>query len=200
MAELQTEEQIRAATVGELKPLAGKIVLRDSDPLWPQQYLEEERALRNVLGERARLIEHVGSTSVPGLPAKPIIDMVLVVESSADEPAYVPALEEAGYILRIREPHWFQHRMFKGPRVDINLHVFSAECPEVERMLTFRNWLRRNEADRNLYADAKRRLAEQTWTYMQNYADSKSSVIQEIMDRTRQTALSGSEPQPLSDT
>jgi GrpB-like predicted nucleotidyltransferase (UPF0157 family) len=180
---IHTEEEIRAVTVGELRPLDGKIVLMDSDPLWPQQFVHEAEALRAVLGARAIRIEHVGSTSVPGLPAKPIIDMALVTESSADEPAYVPALEAAGYVLRIREPAWHEHRMFKGPRISINLHVFSVNCPEVERMLAFRDWLRVNEADRELYASEKRRLAAQNWKYMQNYADSKGTVIAEIMAR-----------------
>jgi GrpB-like predicted nucleotidyltransferase (UPF0157 family) len=185
MVRLQTEEEIRAATVGEPTLLEGRVVLNEPDPSWAQQYQQEELSLRNALGEKALRIEHVGSTSVPGLPAKPIIDMVLVVADSSREPAYLPDLVGAGYMLRIREPEWFQHRMFKGPRVNINLHVFSADCPEVERMLLFRDWLRRNETDRELYAGAKRRLAAQTWKYMQNYADSKTDVIQEIMERAR---------------
>lgn len=128
-------------------------------------------------------MEHVGSTSVPGLCAKPIIDMLLVVADSADEQSYVPALEAAGYRLRIREPEWFEHRLLKGPDVDINLHVFSAGAPEVGRMLRFRDWLRSNEADRERYARAKRSLAQRVWRHVQHYADAKTSVIQEIMDR-----------------
>ena len=67
------------------------------------------------LGDRVRLLEHAGSTSVPGLAAKPIIDMVLAVADSADEAAYVPSMEAAGYVLRIREPDWHQHRLFQRP-------------------------------------------------------------------------------------
>jgi GrpB-like predicted nucleotidyltransferase (UPF0157 family) len=128
-------------------------------------------------------IEHVGSTSVPGLPAKPLIDIVLEVEDSADEEAYVQPLEAAGYTLRIREPGWFEHRLLKGPDTDVNLHVFSAGCEEVERMLLFRDWLRENSADRRLYADAKRELAGREWKYMQQYADAKTAVVHEIMAR-----------------
>lgn len=93
-------------------------------------------------------MEHVGSTAVPGLAAKPIIDMVLVVVDSSDEDSYLADLEKAGYLLQIREPDWFEHRVFKGPAANINLHVFSVGCPEIERMLVFRDWLRSNDEDR----------------------------------------------------
>ena len=104
-------------------------------------------------------VEHTGSTSVPGLVAKPIIDLLLVVNDSADEDAYVPDLEAAGYVLRIREPEWFEHRMFKGPDTDTNLHVLSSGCDEIERILIFRDWLRGNSKDRDLYARTKLALA-----------------------------------------
>ena len=126
-------------------------------------------------------IEHAGSTSVPGLPAKPIIDIVLVVAESAREAEYVPALESAGYQLRIREPGWHEHRMFKGPETDVNLHVLSTGSPEIDRMLTFRDRLRTNASDRELYARFKRALAQQDWKYTQNYADAKTAVIEEII-------------------
>ncbi len=124
-----TEEQIQAARVGELTPLVGRIQIVDYDPEWPRLFAREAERIRAVLGERVLSIEHAGSTSVPGLAAKPIIDMVLVVANSADEPSYVPALEAAGYVLLIREPDWFEHRVLKGPDTDINLHVFSPGCP-----------------------------------------------------------------------
>jgi GrpB-like predicted nucleotidyltransferase (UPF0157 family) len=120
---------------------------------------------------------------VPGLAAKPIIDMLLVVKNSADENAYVPDLESVGYVLRIRERDWYEHRMLKGPDTDINLHVFSSGCPEIERVLLFRDWLRRNVADRELYATTKRTLAQTGWKYVQNYADAKTAVIEEILRR-----------------
>ena len=122
---------------------------------------------------------------MPGLVAKPIIDMLLVVTDSADEDAYVPAMEAAGYVLRIREANWYEHRMFKGPDTEINLHVFSRGCPEIDRMLMFRDWLRRNAADRDLYARTKLALARKEWKYVQNYADAKTIVIEEIIARAR---------------
>lgn len=178
-----TEEELRAVTVGELAPLAGPIEIVDYDPRWPALFEREAQGIRAALGDRVLLLEHVGSTSVPGLAAKPRIDILLVVADSADEPTYVPALEAAGYLLRIREPDWYEHRMFKGPDTEVNLHVLSEGCVEIERMLLFRDWLRRNDADRELYERTKRELAQRTWKYTQNYADAKTAVVEEIMAR-----------------
>ena len=179
----RTEEEIRAHTIGELKPLSSGILIVDYNPQWPELFAREADRIRAVLGSLALRIEHAGSTSVPGLAAKPIIDLLLVVADSAQEDTYVPALEAAGYVLRIREPNWYEHRMFKGPDTDINLHVFSSGCPEIERMLMFRDWLRSNAADRDLYARTKLALSQKEWKYVQNYADAKTAVIEEIMAR-----------------
>lgn len=160
----------------------------DYNPHWPELFAREADRIRSLLGSRALQIEHAGSTSVPGLAAKPIVDLLLVVAGSAEEHAYAPALEAAGYVLRIREPHWYEHRMFKGPDTDINLHVFSSGCPEIERMLTLRNWLRSNAADRDLYARTKLALAQKEWDDVQNYADAKTVVIEEIIARARLNA------------
>jgi GrpB-like predicted nucleotidyltransferase (UPF0157 family) len=180
-----TEEQMRAVQVGELAPLVGRIQIVDYDPEWPRLFEREARRVQDTLGNRVLLIEHVGSTSVPGLAAKPKIDVLLVVADSADEQAYVPALEAAAYVLRIREPDWYEHRMLKGPDTDINLHVFSSGCPEIDRMLLFRDWLRSHAADRRLYERTKRELASLDWKYTQNYADAKTSVVEEILARAR---------------
>jgi len=131
------------------------------------------------------LVEHIGSTAVPGLVAKPIIAILLVVANSADEPSYVPALEAAGYVLRIREPDWHQHRLFKGPDTNINLHVFTTGSEEIRRVLILRDWLRTNEADRQLYARTKQSLASRKWKYVQNYADAKSEVVNAILARAK---------------
>ena len=183
-----TEEQIRAAQVGELVPLVAPIQIVDYDPEWPRLYEREAERVQSTLGDRVLLIEHVGSTSVPGLAAKPKIDMLLVVANSADESAYVPALEAAAYVLTIREPDWYEHRMFKGPDTDINLHVFSSGCREIDRMLLFRDWLRSNESDRRLYERTKRELARNNWKYMQNYADAKTAVVKEILIRAQKNS------------
>jgi GrpB-like predicted nucleotidyltransferase (UPF0157 family) len=179
------EEQIRAATVGEPQVLDAPIVLSEYDPEWPRMFARESARIRAALGDRAVLLEHCGSTSVPGLAAKPIIDMLLTVPDSADEASYVPLLQAAGYVLRIREPDWWQHRCFKGPDVNVNLHVFSDGCPEVERMLLFRDTLRSDDEERLRYERAKRELASRPWKYVQNYADAKTSVVEAIVARAR---------------
>jgi GrpB-like predicted nucleotidyltransferase (UPF0157 family) len=178
-----TEEQIRAYTVGELEQLSGSVQIQDYDPRWLELFQREADRIRTALGGRALKIEHVGSTSVPGLVAKPIIDILLAVTDSADEGQYAPDLEGIGYSLRIREPNWYEHRMFKGVEPDTNLHVFSSGCSEIERVLMFRDWLRTNAADRQLYASHKLALAEKQWKYVQNYADAKTAVIEEIIRR-----------------
>jgi GrpB-like predicted nucleotidyltransferase (UPF0157 family) len=178
-----TEAEILEAHVKPPKTLTGPVLIVDYDPVWPQLFAREEARIRAALGERAVLLEHAGSTSVPGLAAKPCIDIVLVVPDSADEPAYVPALEAAGYELVIREPQWYEHRVFKGPDTNINLHVFSTGCEEIGRMLRFRDWLRTNAADRQLYERTKRELAQRQWKYMQNYADAKTAVVEQIVAR-----------------
>jgi GrpB-like predicted nucleotidyltransferase (UPF0157 family) len=109
--------------------------------------------------------------------------MILVVADSADEASYVPALEAAGYRLTIREPDWFEHRLFKGPDTNVNVHAFSDGCEEVDRMVGFRDWLRTHDDDRDLYLAAKRELAARRWKYVQNYADAKSAVVREILAR-----------------
>lgn len=177
------DEFLAAVTVGPVQPLTGPIEMAEYDPEWPLLYEREERRIRSALGDRVVRIEHVGSTSVPGLPAKPIVDIVLEVPSSADEDAYLPDLEAAGYPLRIREPEWYEHRLFKGPDTNVNLHVFTAGCEEVEVMLRFRDHLRANESDRELYAAAKRELAARGWKHVQQYADAKTDVVREIIER-----------------
>ena len=172
---------LRAATVGELQPHDASIVLAHSDPGWPALYEQEAARIHGALGDRVCLLEHVGSTSVPGLAAKPRIDILLTVRDSADEPAYAPAMEAAGYVLRIREPDWYEHRVFKGPDTDVNVHVFSPGCPEIARMLMFRDWLRTHDADRARYEATKRDLAGRTWRHVQDYADAKTTVVESIL-------------------
>ena len=163
--------------------MPSQIQIMDYNQLWPEIFRREAERIKTVLGCRSLQIEHTGSTSVPGLAAKPIIDILLVVADSSDEPAYVPMLERAGYSLRIREPNWYEHRMFRGPAADINLHVFSSGRREINRILNFRDWLRSNAADRDLYERTKRDLARKEWADVQDYADAKTAVIEEILAR-----------------
>ena len=178
-----SEEYLDAVTIGERKPLNSTVRLAPYDPEWPAQFSLLANRIRAALSEKVLMLEHVGSTSVPGLSAKPVIDMVLAVADSADEPSYVPPLEEQGFMLRIREDDWFEHRMLKAPDIDGNLHVFSDGSNEIDRMLTLRDWLRANDRDRRLYENTKRDLAARTWKFTQNYADAKSEVVQQILAR-----------------
>ena len=184
------DEELARVTIGEVRPLTQPIEIRDYDPSWPGLYAREAARIRSALGDRVVRLEHAGSTSVPGLPAKPLIDIVLEVPDSSDEPSYIPDLEAAGYVLRIRETDWFEHRLFKGPDTNVNLHTFSAGCAEVDKMLQFRDWLRTNDADRELYAKAKRELAARDWKHVQQYADAKTEVVTAIMERAQAAASS----------
>jgi GrpB-like predicted nucleotidyltransferase (UPF0157 family) len=184
-----TKEQLDAVTLGGARSHGGPVYLAEYDDRWPVTFEEEAARIKQTLGDDAIRVEHVGSTSVPGLAAKPIIDIVMEVADSSDEAGYVPRMDAAGYELRIREPDWYEHRVFKSPAADINLHVFTVGCPEVERMMRFRDHLRRDESDRRRYDGLKRELAICQWAYIQNYADAKTEIIEEINARA---ALSNS--------
>src|ERR1700691_4657587 len=182
---MASEEEMQTARIGGMRPHNAPIQLMDYSAEWPVLFAREANRVRATLGARVLMLEHVGSTSVPGLAAKPVIDMILAVADSAKETEYVPAMASAGYVLHIREPDWHQHRLFKVPDTNINLHVYSFGCPEIDTMLMFRDWLRTNDADRELYERIKRDLAKQTWKYVQNYADAKTAVVEEIVARAR---------------
>ena len=183
-----TEADIGAYTIGGARRHNATVHLADYDPKWPELFIREAARVKRVLGDTAIRIEHVGSTSVPGLAAKPIIDIVIEVTDSSDESSYVTPLESHGYALLIREPDWYEHRMLKGPDTDVNLHVFTVDSPEVNRMVEFRGWLRANPSDRKLYESRKRELASREWAYIQNYADAKTDVIEEIIARASTNA------------
>jgi GrpB-like predicted nucleotidyltransferase (UPF0157 family) len=176
------EERMREAIIGDIESPT-TIVVADYDPAWPERFRQEAKKIRAALGEAALAIEHIGSTSVPGLAAKPIVDILLVVEDSSDEASYVPALERAGYVLRVRERDFHEHRMFRTVAKDVHVHVFSPGSPEIDRYLLLRDRLRNNEEDRELYARTKRDLATRDWPSMQHYAEAKTGVIEGIIAR-----------------
>lgn len=182
------EKYLDEVTVGERERLDAPIHLEPYQAAWRLGFARQAERIRRALGEEALLLQHVGSTSVPGLTAKPVIDIVLAVPDSADEASYVPQLEEQGFVLKIREPEWFEHRLLTTPERNVNLHVFSFSCEEIGRMLAFRDWLRANEADRRLYAETKQKLAARTWEHTQQYADAKSDVVRGILERALDAA------------
>jgi GrpB-like predicted nucleotidyltransferase (UPF0157 family) len=180
-----SDEQRESSHIGERPRHDAPIELAEYDSGWPGSFEALATSIREALGRSVVQLEHAGSTSVPGITAKPIIDMGLVVPDSTDENEYVPALEAIGYVLRIREPDWFEHRLLRFADPAANLHVFSEGCSEVERMLTFRDYLRANAEERDHYEAAKRDLARHTWAYVQDYADAKSEVVEGILERAQ---------------
>ena len=163
-----------------------EIVIVDYDPLWPEKFQRHAAIISQALGQRALVIEHVGSTSVLGLAAKPIIDVDVLVKDSSNEAAYLPALLAAGYFLRVREPEWHEHRMFRTPELDVHIHIFSTGCVEVTRHLAFRDHLRSHAEDRLRYEALKRKLVREDWPDMNAYARAKCEVVEEIIARAFQ--------------
>ncbi len=158
-----------------------EIVVVDYDPQWPAKFQRHAEIIRQALGPKALVIEHVGSTSVPGLAAKPIIDINVLVEDSSQEAAYLPELLAAGYALRVREPDWHEHRMIRTSELDVHIHIFSKNCTELTRQLLFRDRLRTHPADRFRYETLKRRLAKEDWTDMNAYARAKTELVEDVI-------------------
>ena len=180
-------ERLGRVLVGGLEP--AQVVIVDYDASWPERFAIEARHIRKALGSRVMRIEHVGSTAVPGLIAKPIIDVLITVVDPADEQGYAPCLEALGYSLRVREEG---HRMFRTAGGDVQIHVYAdGNAATVSEYLELRDWLRTHQADRAVYGGLKRRLAQLPWRDMNYYAAAKTDVIAEIMRRARADRLTG---------
>lgn len=169
-----------AEVVGGQPPLT--IGLQEHDPGWAEAYLVHRRRILAAVGDAALAVEHIGSTSVPGLAAKPIVDVVLVVADITAEEDHVERLVAAGYELRVREPG---HRLVRTPARDVHVHVYEEGDPAVEAYLLLRDRLRAVPADRDLYARTKRELMTRRWETMDAYAEAKTAVIQGILARAR---------------
>jgi GrpB-like predicted nucleotidyltransferase (UPF0157 family) len=170
------DAHLDAVLIGGREPRA--IVIAEYDPAWPAWFEQERTRVATALGTLPRAIEHVGSTSVPGLAAKPIIDILVAVPDPDDEAAFAPLLAIAGYELRVREPG---HRMFRTPARDVHVHVWRDGDDEVRRQLLFRDQLRRSPAHRAAYERLKRELSTREWRDMNEYADAKGALIEEIL-------------------
>lgn len=158
-----------------------EIRLVEYDRAWPEKFETHSCVIAAALQATALQIEHIGSTSVPELAAKPIIDILVVVPNSADEATYLPQLEQVGYQLRVREPDWREHRMLRTPERDVHIHVYSCNCEEIARNLMFRDRLRSAREDRERYEQVKRKLTQQAWDDMNAYAAAKTEVIESIL-------------------
>jgi GrpB-like predicted nucleotidyltransferase (UPF0157 family) len=174
-------DEVAKARVGKPPPRTITVVAYDEG--WPAQYADLEAAVRAALGDRVLAVQHIGSTSVPGLDAKPVIDADLTVADSADEAAYVPDLEAAGFTLRIREPDWEEHRLLTFERPTTNLHVFSPGSPEPQRHRLFRDWLRSHPEDRAAYATLKAELGTRGFRDGMDYNNHKAALVYDIYER-----------------
>jgi len=179
-----TPEQMAARVVGDRPAEVTKaITVSPYDPGWPARYRRAESRIRAALGARALAVDHVGSTAVPGLAAKDRVDIDLIVADPTTEDDYVPALAKAGYTLRTREPHWYEHRCLWTDDHTVSVHVFGPDCDEHLRHLILRDWLRAHPADRERYAAVKRQVAaEHPWS-MAQYVAGKTAVIVDMLRR-----------------
>jgi GrpB-like predicted nucleotidyltransferase (UPF0157 family) len=159
-----------------------ELVIAAPDPAWPAAYRDHEARIREALGDVAVAVEHIGSTAVPGLAAKPIIDVLVVVPDITAEEDYVDSLLAAGYELRVREPG---HRLVRTPARDVHVHVLEPDDPAVEAYLLLRDHLRDDGDDRALYERTKRELTARDWSDMNAYAEAKTEVIEAIKGRAR---------------
>ena len=173
------DEPFEAGLIGGVEKRLIKIL--NYDPDWPKRFEQHAKRIADALGSTALRIEHIGSTSVPCLAAKPIIDILVVVKDSADERTYLSQLGAAGYVLRVREPDWNEHRMVRTTERDVHIHIYSIDCPEIQRNLTFRDRLRSNSDDRSRYERTKRELSAKEWPDMNAYAEAKTEVIESII-------------------
>jgi GrpB-like predicted nucleotidyltransferase (UPF0157 family) len=163
-------------------PAPRPVALVDYDPSWPDRYSALAGEVRAALGDVVLDIDHVGSTAVPGLAAKDVIDIDLTVADPTDEKAYIPALEAIGWRHVVREPSWHQHRALSFSEPRANLHVFGPDCPETIRHRMFRDWLRSHPDDRRLYETAKR-AAVPGGGHVMDYNARKQDTIRDIYDR-----------------
>lgn len=159
----------------------------DYDPEWPERFERERERIAWALGPLARRIDHIGSTAVPGLAAKPIVDIQVSVPDVEDEPSYLDALLAAGYRHRVREPG---HRMVRTPGRDVHVHVCDVGGGWEHRHLLLRDWLRLDPVDRESYQRLKRELARADWADMNEYADAKGPLIAEMTRRAEAWARS----------
>ncbi|MWV48524.1 GrpB family protein [Rathayibacter sp. VKM Ac-2803] len=157
-----------------------RVGLHPSDDRWPGLYEQHRRRILDALPDVE--VEHIGSTSVPGLAAKPIIDIVVAVADITAEEDYLDALLEAGYELRVREPG---HRLVRTPERDVHVHVYGRGAREIDDYLLLRDRLRSDPAERALYESTKTTLLGRPWDDMNAYADAKTEVVLAIRERAR---------------
>ncbi|MBD8141265.1 GrpB family protein [Frigoribacterium sp. CFBP 13605] len=160
------------------------VSLHEYDERWPAAFAEHRRRIVEALAPSGIGVdvEHIGSTSVPGLAAKPIVDVVVAVPDITAEEDYLDPLLAAGYELRVREPG---HRLVRTPERSVHVHVYEQGADAIAGYLLLRDHLRTDAADRELYAGVKRALLDRRWDDMNDYADAKTEVVTAINARAR---------------
>jgi GrpB-like predicted nucleotidyltransferase (UPF0157 family) len=158
------------------------------NPAWPAHFAEIRSIIAAALGPETALdISHIGSTSVPDLPAKDVIDIDLTVANPTAEEQYVPALERAGFEFLLREPEWNEHRFFVMSKpYHCNLHVFKPGAAEHLRHRIMTEWLTNCKEDRDLYARTKMEAAPISAALgetQMEYNARKHQVIRDILER-----------------
>ena len=177
LADLDEVAKVRVG--GQSRPV--EVVAYDDG--WPADFVTLSDIVRAALGDRVLALEHVGSTAVPGLAAKPVIDADLTVADSGDEAAYLPDLEAAGFLLRVREPEWEEHRVVAIEAPKTNLHVWSPGSIEPQRHAAFRDWLRTHDADREEYGALKTELAGRGFGDVMDYNNHKAALVYDLYER-----------------
>jgi GrpB-like predicted nucleotidyltransferase (UPF0157 family) len=172
-------DRLREVVIGDLGPV--RVELCEHDPAWSQRFLSHAHRIHGALGGAVQRVEHIGSTAVPALFAKPIIDILLVVDDAADEASYLPELEDVGYELRVREADFDEHRMLRTPARDVHIHVFPPWSAEIDRYLILRDHLRACPQARTAYEARKRELSNREWPTMNHYATAKGAVIEALI-------------------
>lgn len=177
-----------AVTEGSERPRVPLVVV-GYDPAWPQTYERWRRRVAAALGRTAIRVEHVGSTSVPGLAAKPIVDIQVCVADLGGEPRYVPLLQAIGLVLRSRdELHRFLRPPAGQPR-EVHVHVCAAGGQWERDHLLFRDYLRAHPAACLRYAEAKqasaRRWSDDGWAY----TEAKTGIILDVLEQAEDWAV-----------
>ena len=184
---VSTNRKPRRPDVTTVELVGGPEALRHElhrhDERWVDVYRDHRCRIRDALAGVDVEVDHIGSTSVPGLAAKPVIDIVVTVDDITAEEDYLGALLAAGYELRVREPG---HRLVRTPARDVHVHIFERGDPAVDEYLLFRDRLRSDADDRALYESTKRALLGRRWDDTNDYAEAKTDVILAIKARARE--------------
>jgi GrpB-like predicted nucleotidyltransferase (UPF0157 family) len=168
-----------------MEPVAEPVLIVDYDPVWPVRFAALRRTLKAALGELALAIEHVGSTAVPGVAAKPIIDIDVVIRSGEDFPAVIDRLAGLGYQHRGNLGVEGREAFTEPPRLPRHhLYVCAQDSPELARHLRFRDYLRTHAEDAAAYGAFKREAAARYRDDRERYTEAKTWVVERILAQT----------------